>query len=147
MSLGVYDPKRLLVIVGTIPITGFVDGEFVSVSKNEEAWSYTAGADGGGTRTRMRRPDGRITLTLQAVNASNASLNALAQADELTPGGLPYPIQINDLLIGSLASAPTAWCVKIPDLVRGNEAPTVEWVFETDNLIISHGGTAIVNPI
>lgn len=139
MSVKTYDPKAVSVIVGSQPVTGFAEGEFVKVERNEDGWSLLVGADGEATRAKNNNRSGKVTLTLLASSASNDYLSELQTADELS-GNSTVGIMIKDTRGTSLYTAATAWIAKQAPASFGKDAGTREWVLETDELIQFAGG-------
>ncbi len=124
MTVKTYDPKEVSVIIGSQPLGGFADGDFVTVERNEDGWSLLVGADGETTRAKNANKAGKITVRLLASSASNDYLSELQIADEL-----------------SIYAAATAWINKQPPAAFGKDAGTREWVIETDELIPKAGGS------
>lgn len=139
MGVKTYDPKQVAVIVGSQPLTGFGDGDFVSVERNEDAWTLMVGADGESTRSKNNNRSGKITITLQQSSRSNDYLSQLALADELS-GRATTNVMIKDNFGTTLYNAATAWIVKQPAITFAKEAGSREWVLETDELIGVLGG-------
>ena len=50
MSVYTYDPKAVILTVGGIPISGYSEGTFIDVTRNEPTWNLVVGADGLVTR-------------------------------------------------------------------------------------------------
>lgn len=137
--LTTYDPSKVSVIVGSQPVTGYADGDFVSVERSEESFSLLVGADGETTRAKNANKSGKIKITLMASSASNDYLSALQAADELG-GNSPFPILIKDNSGKSLYTAATAWISKPASGTFGKEAGKREWEIATDELICFAGG-------
>lgn len=139
MSVKNYDPKKVSVIVGSQPVTGFADGSFCKVARNEDGFSLLVGADGESTRAKNNNKSGKVTVTLLASSASNDYLSQLQLADELS-GNATVGLLIKDNQGRSLYTAATAWVTKQPEADFGKDAGTREWVLETDELIQFAGG-------
>lgn len=141
MALRVYDPKLVIITLGSIPMSGFADGTFLNVDYNEDAFSLQVGSDGEGTRTRSNNNSARVSISLMQSSASNDLLSALHELDKAAPGGIgAVPLLIKDLSGRSLFVAEKAWIVKAPAAEFGREAAAREWVIETDDLKAFHGG-------
>ncbi len=141
MALRVYDPKQITLIFGpTGQITGFADGTFVTVEKNEDAFSLQIGTDGDGTRSKSNNQSGRITISLMQSSPANDVLSLIHNAD-LELGSGVFPLFIKDLQGNSIFEASQAWITRFPSAGYGREAEAREWVIETDNLIMFAGGS------
>lgn len=139
---GTYDPNKTTISVAGINITGFAAGTFVQCERNEDGFSLVVGADGNATRVRNQNRSGKITLTLQQGSPSNATLSALAVADELDGSGVGAFLakDASATTTATLASAQNVWITKLAPFERGKEAGEVVWVLETDTLLIKHAG-------
>ena len=137
--LKTYDFAKVAVIVAGNIMSGFADGEVVTVERNEDAFSLQVGAEGEATRSKSNNRSGRSTLVLQQASESNAILSGLFKADELAGNGL-FPVLIKDNSGNSLHAAEQAWIVKPPAASFGMESGSREWVIETDNLQMFDGG-------
>jgi hypothetical protein len=141
MSLhGTYDPQKHTITFGPIVVTGFADGTFLKAYRNEDTYSIKIGADGNGARIRNANRSGRMEFTLLASSPSNDLLQAQAQIDELTGGGVASAF-VKDGSGTAKAHGKNAWIVKIPDLERAKELGEVTWIVETDILDVVQGGT------
>lgn len=134
-----YDPSAVTVIYGGHIITGYADGTFVNVQRNEPMWAIKVGADGIATRVKSSNKSGRVTVTLQQSSPSNDVLSGLAIADEQAGTGA-LPILVRDGSGRSLATAGKAWNPQMPDAEFGKEVGDRVWVFETDSLNLFIGG-------
>jgi hypothetical protein len=137
-----FDPSQVIVAFLGTPLHGFIDGVFVKVSRNEEAFKLQVGADGEAARVRNRNRSGQVTITLQQTSVSNDVLSAAAALDELGSGGVGA-LLIKDLNGSTLVSALSAWVRKVPDAELGKELGQREWVLETGTLAMFIGGNPL----
>lgn len=138
-----YSPDQVCVVFGAERLSGFADGTFVKVERNEDTFQTKVGADGEVTRTRNLNRTGIITVTLLQTSASNAALAALAAADELSPNGVSVlPVLVKDLNGNSLHHAAEAWVKKPAAGEYGKEVTTREWVIEAAVLQTFEGGNS-----
>lgn len=134
-----YNPKRVAVSFAGRVLTGFADGTFISVERNEDTFTLAVGSDGEAARAASNNRSGRVTLTLMQTSASNDILSALAEADErsqLSTG----PMMIKDASGRTVVLAAEAWIVKPAGAEFGREIGNREWIFETGDLSIFSGG-------
>lgn len=134
-----YDPKDVAVTFGAKIISGYADGTFVTVERNEQTFNLKVGADGEGTRVKSNNKGGKITIVLMQSSASNDDLSAAAAADELSNNGVE-PATVRDGSGRSIFGAATAWVQKQPNAEFGKEATTRTWVIETDEVDMFIGG-------
>ena len=139
MAVKTYDPKQVAVIIGTRAASGYAEGSFVKVERNNDAFALMVGADGEATRAKSADKSGKITITLLASSDYNDYLSELALADELTGGGI-VPALIKDNSGRSLHTSATCWVMKMPTNDFAKDNGTREWVIETDELIMFTGG-------
>ena len=139
MALKTYDPKQVSIVIGARPISGFADGEFIRVERNNDSWAYSTGADGEGTRVKSNDRSGRVTVILASTSESNGYLSELVIADELSGTGT-IPVLIRDSSGNDLHACENAWCVKMPSASYDKAATNREWIFETNDLNMYLGG-------
>ncbi len=131
-----YDPKKVLVTFGGMPLGGYADGTFVSIKAKSDLFSKKVGADGEIVRSRSNDNTHEVTLTLMQSSPSNTYLSTIKNLDRLANLGI-RPLSITDLSGSSLFFWPQAWINKDPDADFAKEASDRAWVFETGN-VASH---------
>lgn len=139
MSLKTYDFKQVAVIVGGSLITGFAEGDAITVEHDEDDWSLQVGAEGDATRSKSNNKAGKITLRLQQASESNLILDGYRKADLLSNAGT-LPVMVKDGSGNSLHTAEQAWIVKPPSAGFGMESADREWVIQTHELISIEAG-------
>lgn len=137
-----YDPKQVTLTFKGYLITGYAEGTFIQVARNEDSFETSVGADGKVTRVRKNDKSGTITVTLQAESPSNAVLSGFLLADELSGTGYGN-VQVKDLNKVGLCAAPNAWVQKPADVENGDTAGNREWTIACDELEISQGGAIL----
>lgn len=135
------DPKQVIVTFGEVELSGFADGTYVSIERDEDAWTKHVGADGEVGRIRNRNRCAGVTVTLAEYSPANDLLMAYALADERDGSG-KKPITVKDLLGTTIAHAPVAWVKKLPVVEKAKEVTDREWVFDTGPMDIFAGGNA-----
>lgn len=126
-----YDPARVTVIIGGIPISGYADGTFLTVEPMSDAVMSEAGADGEIARAISSDKRYTFTLTLQQGSTSNDALSGLFLLDQASNGGGMVPIAVADLSGRTLFAVSRAWITKMPTVEFGKELNDREWVFTT----------------
>lgn len=140
MSVKTFDPKGLIVTFGGIPITGFMDGEAIVVSRDEDSFTKSSGLDGEVVRVKNLGRMGNVKIVLQQTSDSNNVLSAASLADEATNSGIA-PFLIKDMNGTTLCFAAHAWVKKPAD--TGFEKGAVsgrEWVLDTGAIDMFVGG-------
>jgi len=134
-----YDVTEVSAIVGGHIVQGGIEGDFLTVARDEEAFTYLTDVSGNGTRSKNPNRAGKITIRLQASSESNEFLSGLALADELNNGGI-VPILIRDNSGSDLHKGESCYLVKHPDAAYGKELGEREYVFQVENLAMFSGG-------
>jgi len=134
-----YNPKEVSMIVAGNIVTGYADGTYLSVERNNPSFNLQIGSDGEAVRAKSNDKSGRITITLQSGSPMNDILSGLWKADELNSGGV-FTVLVKDNNGASLHSAETAWIVQVANAEYTREASSREWIIETDNLESLVGG-------
>jgi hypothetical protein len=137
-----YDPKLIVVTFGSVTITGYADGTFLTIAGNGDAFSKVRGADGGVDRVNMNQADYAVTLTLKQTSITNDQLSALHSADKLGNAG-KLPLVVKDLNGTTLFSAPQAWVAKEPDPEFSAELSNREWRIDTGIASLVVGGNVL----
>lgn len=141
MTVLIYDPSQVDVIIGTFPPTGWADGDFVKFETDTNLYEFVKGTDGVYTRTRVEGISGLLTLMLMQTSKANDYFSALANGDILVPGGSGIvPSVIKDRGGTSLLAAPDSWVEKFPGVTYGKAASAREWPIRCVNVTIFIGG-------
>lgn len=141
MNIGTFDLKKLNVIFGISKITGYSEGDSVSVEEKNPAFNVVVGADGHTDRVRNRSNYLEIVLSLNQTSPTNQILSALHSADRVA--STPLPIIIKDGNGTTLITSASAWIEKFPKASFGNESKTREWTIHTSgDYVINIGGNS-----
>jgi hypothetical protein len=126
-----YDPKKVVITFGGVPIMGFADGDFVESTPNDaEGYKKQIGADGEVGRSRSNDNTHTVVITLMQSSLSNQYLSGIRTADKLT-GKMKLPLSITDLNGISLEFWPEAWLKGDPTWGYGKEMKERQWTFDT----------------
>lgn len=142
MSVSTYDPKDLIIILGSIRVQGYAPGTFVNVERNEDSFALVVGSDGEGARARSNNNSGRATITLLQSSLTNTLFSQQIALDESTGSGV-LALLIKDQRGNSLYQAETAWLVKPSAASYGNEIENREWIIETDSMQVLVGSSVL----
>jgi hypothetical protein len=127
MTLHTYDPAEVTVGIGGAIMSGYTDGTFVEIARNEATWNSVVGADGIVTRGKTNNRSGTLTLTLKQSSPSNDILSALLVADELTNGSV-FPVIVKDLSGNSLYFSAQAYITTFPSSTFSKDITDRSWV-------------------
>ena len=135
-----YCPESVnCLIAGIIPVTGFVDGTFISVDKDEMPYSSIRMSDGTVARKYNNSQTYTITLTLHNGAETNNLLTKMWQLDELTQRG-KFPLLIKDQSGSDLLFSTESWIEGIPSLTKSNAIDSRVWVIKSAYAVINIGG-------
>jgi len=137
--LKTYNPKEVSMIIAGNIVSGYADGSYLTVERNEDSFSLSIGADGEGVRSKSNNRSGKFTFSVQQGSSINDILSGLYIADENTGKGV-FSVFVKDNQGSSLHTAETAWVVKPASAEYAKEVGTREWVLETDSLASYIGG-------
>lgn len=142
MTVKQYDPAKILITFGAIPISGFAPGTFLKIDASEDAFTLQVGADGEACRTRTNNNSGSVEISLLQSSRVNDLLSQQHELDKISINGLGcVPLLIKDLQGGFIASAQKAWIRKRPSAEFGDAASARTWVIDTDDLRVIDAGS------
>lgn len=139
MALKSYDPNEVAIIVGGHVLGGFADGTFLTVERNSDTWAGVSGASGEYARAKSNDRSGTFTVTLMQSSLSNGVMQGFATADELANSGT-FPVLVKDNNGNDIFSGEICWIQKPSSAEYGKEITEREWIIETGELIMLHGG-------
>ena len=117
-----YDPNEVSLIVGG----AIIAFDSMTLERDEDAFTYSAGTSGESTRTKNANVLATLTITLPQSSRSNDSLSLLYQAGEAVP------VLIKDNLGTTIAGMPLATASKLPAINFEKESTTREWMIKGD---------------
>jgi len=127
VSVATYDPKQIIISIGGIPVSGFTDGTFLQIDRNEPTWNTVVGADGLVTRGKTNNFSGTLTLTLKQSSPSNDVLSGFMAVDEATNQGV-FPVLVKDLSGNSIYFAGQAWITQYASSTFDKNITDRQWV-------------------
>lgn len=139
-----YNPKEVSMIIAGNIVTGYADGSYLTIERNEDSFTLQIGSDGEGVRSKSNNRSGRFTFTVQQGAAINDILSGLLAADEARGAGT-FSVLVKDNQGTSIHAAATAWVVRSPSAEYARDVGSREWIVETDNLRTFVGGNFAAN--
>ena len=127
-QLATYMPEEVTILLAGIPVSGFIQGSFISVDKDVKPFTSKRTADGTVSRMYNNDQTYTITLTLYSGSDSNQLLTRLWQLDEITQRG-KFPLMIKDGSGSDLFFSTTTWIEGIPSLVKSNQYEPRAWTY------------------
>ena len=121
MEIRTFDFKKVSVVVDGVIITGYMDGESISVEKNEDDVTPHVGAGGDVTFAESNDETATITLTLKNTSSSLPYIRGLRKEKR------NFPTQIVDSNNDTFrAGGNNCRIIKAPPVSYGNETTGVE---------------------
>ena len=139
MSVKTYNAAEVLVTLAGISVEGKADGTFLTIGRDNPAFTSGTGSDGEGWRAKSNDKSGTAVFTVLQTSAANDALSALAALDEASGDGIG-PLLVKDISGRSLYEAETVWLEKVADSEFAREQSNREWTAKTDNLSVFVGG-------
>lgn len=138
MELANYCPEDVNCLAFGIPLNGFADGTFISISKDKVSYGSTETVDGQVARLYTNSQTYTISLTFHRGSTSNDILTKLWQLDELSQVG-KFPLFIKDLSGTDLFFSTNTWIEGVPNMVQSTNFDTRTWVLKSSQAVINIG--------
>lgn len=138
-TVATYNSKRVIVTFAGQTLSGYDDGDFVSIEMDADTFAKKVGADGEVARARTNNDCARATIRLLQTSRSNDLLSAMHAADRAFGTG-KGPLAVKDLSGTTLFFAPDAWVVRPPSVSFGREVGSREWALDTGPVEVFVGG-------
>jgi len=137
-----YDPKSITLSIDGQAVSGFADGTFITVNRNNPMWSVVSGASGEHARSKSCDKSGTIELVLMQTSETNDLLSAYLLLDETSNSG-KFPVALLDAHGGTIVGATEMWVQQAPSIEYGKELSDRTWTLEAGHIDIFAGGTDI----
>lgn len=137
-----YSPDEVMCSFLTVIVSGYADGTFIEVERNEDGFTEYVGSGGEVCHTRSLNKTAKVTLTLMQTSPINDLLSAIAIQDEFD-GSAYGPFMVSNLNGDTLCQAAECRIAKMPKMERGKDSGTVVWTFMAANMEIFIGGNVI----
>ena len=135
MTTRIYDSNRVQVSFAAVPVQGYADGEFLTITRETDAFTSVVGTDGEVSRSKSNDRRATIEIKLMSTSPTNDLFSAILSGDINANGGAGVgAFLVVDLSGASLYSAGNAWITKGPDVSYGREAGERAWVLQVDKL-------------
>lgn len=134
-----YRPADMSVIIDGQIISGFAEGTFITVERDEDAYTYAPSTSGEGTRVKNANKAGKVTIVLNQSSPSNKVFSDALKADEQNNQGF-FPILIRDNSGTDVHKSEAGYISKFPSTQYAKENSTREYVIQCENLEMALGG-------
>lgn len=135
MAITTYDPSKVNLIVGTIPMHDFAAGTMIEIEMSEDRWKIDNHCNGYTNWVKNTNETGRIKLFIQQGSPVNSILSTAILAEKFT-GKTAFPILISDIAnFGTtIAFTNAARLQSTPRIIIGTDSQVVEWTFVCNKL-------------
>ena len=141
MTTRIYDANQVQVSFSGVPVQGYADGDFLTITTESDAFSSKAGTLGDVARSKTNDRRATIEIILMQTSPTNDLFSAIHVADLNSPGGAGVgAFLVVDLNGTSLYAAGNAWIKRSPDPTFGRESGERTWTLEVDVLQDFTGG-------
>lgn len=128
--LSTYDPMKVNVTYNSRQLRMFGDSVF-TLARDEDSMTLKKGVKGDSTYIRNANKAGKLTITLQQ---ESPDIPYLEQCAEKSVQANLAITDANDN--GKIFFAQNCMVEKLPDIVRGKDAPDVQFVFLIPDILI-----------
>ena len=139
-KLGTYNGGEVAIIIGGRAMSGLGADTFCSLSRDEDSFTTTVGADGEVTRSKTNNRKGTLELTLLQSSDANSFLQSLVNADENLNGAGIGPVVVRDISGSFIATAAQGWIRKPADIEFAREAGERTWTIDLADADFIGGG-------
>lgn len=137
-----YCPDEVSCLIGGIlPVSGFIDGTFISVTKDLVPFSSGRTADGMVGRIYNNDQTYTITLTLHCGSPSNDVLTKFWQLDEISQKG-KFSLFVKDRSGSDLLFSTNTWIEGPPTMSKSSSVDTRVWILRSSQAIINYGSNS-----
>lgn len=123
-------------------MSGFSDGTFLEIDRNEPTWNVVVGADGLVTRGKTNNFSGTMTLTLKQSSPSNDVLSGFMALDEATNNGV-FVVLVKDLSGNSIYFSAQGWVTQYANSTFDKNITDRQWVITLAEADIFVGSNAL----
>jgi len=138
MAIANYSPESVNCLAFGIPLDGFAEGTFITITKDRIPYRTTETSDGSVARLYSNSQTYTISLTLHRGSTSNDVLTKLWQLDELTQRA-KFPLFIKDLSGTDLFFSTNTWIEGIPSMVQSTNFDARTWTLRSSQAAINIG--------
>lgn len=139
-ALATYSPEDVFVsIAGFLPIEGYLEGSFISITRDAPFFTTKESADGVVSRVASASKTYSVTLTLMQSSESNLVLTRTALLDNITHI-TKFPLIIKDMNGSTLLFSTSSWIEDIPETTFSVGIEGRSWKFKCANAMLNVGG-------
>lgn len=139
---GTFDGGEFHLTIGPLMVSGFSDGDAVTVTRAQNIAAYRTGLDGATGRAIILDKSGTIEVHLLQTSPANDELSALFNMNSLLlEGRASVPITVSDFSGSTVLTASQCWLETLPPVAFSTAAVAERvWTFRTSALQMFVGG-------
>jgi len=138
MEIASYCPEDINCLAYGIPLTGFSDGTFITITKDKVPFGSTETTDGQISRLYTNSQTYTISLTFHRGSQSNDVFSKLWLLDELTKKA-KFPLLVKDLSGSDLFFSSSTWIEGIPSMVQSTNFDSRTWILRSSQAVVNIG--------
>ena len=138
-TLFTYCPESVNLLIFGFPAEGFVDGTFITLTKDMQPFTSARTADGNLARLYNNDKTYTLQLTLHSGADFNNTLTKFWLVDELTHKG-KFPILLKDGSGSDLFFSTTSWIEGLPSMTKSSGVDSRTWTFRCSGSNVNFGG-------
>lgn len=140
-----FDPRRVMLIIGSHRVKGFMPGESISGEPMSDGSTSVAGMDGDVARAMGTDPRWAFQINLMQSADSNRVLNGFYLLDKATNGNGVVPFMLQDNNGDTLIAGAQSWILRPANVGFGNEITGRQWTVHLVAEIENIGASGIEN--
>ena len=129
-SVKTYDPTSVFIAINGLPLDGWADGSFITIERDEPAFTTQVGADGEVSRSKNVGNTATAKISLHQTSKANQILWEMYQADRLSGGGIGAFMMRE---AGNIVLAAECWVEQVPTVEYAKEGGPREWTIKLAN--------------
>lgn len=133
MKERIYDPAKISVVLGSIPVHGFAEDKMLDINFEEPQYKESFDNRGEITRIKVNKNVATLTLHLLQNSPSNSVLSSFVEADKINGSG-SFPVIVKDSSSNTIFACASAYVQNVPTITFGSENATREWVIRASSI-------------
>lgn len=142
-----YAPQEVKIAWGGFPLTGFADGEFVTITPNSDLTDEVVGAQGDVALTKIANWTGMVTITLLQNADCNIYLSNLYAGQQRAKDIIRENMTIVDPSGSTLYECRDAHMKTAAPVTLADGQNAKQWVFFVSNLVPVSSNSEVTNAL
>lgn len=130
-----YDPSKLSVVFGGLPIRGFANDTLFEIELEESRYNEMSDIYGSISRSKINNNTATITLHLLQNSPANQTLSSFLEMDRMNDSGA-FPVIIKNDKGDTIFACAMAYIKGVPKVSFGSEVGTREWIIRAADVSV-----------